>query len=211
MDVGTLSEEKQSDAVTQLGLFLSHLDELRALRRRHPVPAIYQVYPDPVPVQVTKVYAGGWGSEVPIAVPNEARVELIAQTLPGEEKEACWREFNDWLDSLVERHADVFPMRPRVEYKLRWMHPSQTDPTHPLVTTLSDCATQVLGRRPDTKGAPYSCDLWALQRTFGMPAAVFGPRGGNSHAADEYVEVDSIFAFLETLALFIFEWCGVAK
>jgi acetylornithine deacetylase len=209
LDVG--KREKQSDAITQLGLFLSHLGELRELRRRHPVPHIYQVYPDPVPVQVTKVYAGGWGSEVPIAVPNEARVELIAQTLPGEEKEACWREFNEWLDSLVGRHADVFPLRPRVEYKLRWMHPSQTDPAHTLVTTLLDCATQVMGQPPAIKGAPYSCDLWALQRTFGMPAVVFGPRGGNSHAADEYVEVESIFAFLETLALFIFEWCGVTE
>jgi acetylornithine deacetylase len=173
------------------------------------VPAIYQVYPDPVPVQVTKVYAGGWGSQVPIAVPNEARVELIAQVLPGEEKDAVWKEFNDWLDGVVERHQDAFPTRPRVEYKLRWMYPSQTDPAHPLVTTLRDTAGQVLGRAPVIKGAPYSCDLWALQRTFGMPAVVFGPAGGNSHAADEYVEMGSVFGFVETLLLFILDWCGV--
>lgn len=209
LDVG--KAEKQADAVAQLGLFLTHLGELRERRRGHPVPTIYQVYPDPTPVQVTKVYAGGWGSDVPIAVPNEARIELIAQTLPGEEKESCWLEFNDWLDGVIERHPDAFPTRPRVEYKLRWMHPSQTDPAHPLIAALADCAGQVLNRPAVLKGAPYSCDLWALQRTFGMPAAVFGPTGGNSHAADEYVEVDSLFAFLETLALFILEWCEVAE
>jgi acetylornithine deacetylase len=207
LDVG--KQGKQADAVEQLGIFLSSLDEYRKTRRSHPVPAIYQVYPDPVPVQVTKVYAGGWGSQVPIAVPNEARVELIAQVLPGEEKDAVWKEFNDWLDGVVERHQDAFPTCPRVEYKLRWMYPSQTDPAHPLVTTLRDTAGQVLGRAPVIKGAPYSCDLWALQRTFGMPAVVFGPAGGNSHAADEYVEMGSVFGFVETLLLFILDWCGV--
>ena len=209
LDVG--KQPELADAVTQLGVFLSHLDELRELRRSHPVPPIYQVYPDAAPVQVTKVYAGGWGSEVPIAVPTEVRVEMIAQALPGEEKEACRKEFDDWLDSVVERRRDVFPTRPRVEPKLRWMYPSQTSPTHPLVTTLVDCATQVLGRKPTVKGAPYSCDLWALQRTFGMPAAVFGPTGGNAHAADEYIEIEGVFAFSAALLLFIMEWCGVAE
>ena len=113
LDVG--KQQNQADAVTQLGLFLSHLDELRQIRRGHPVPPIYRVYADPTPVQVTKVYAGGWGSEVPIAVPTEARVELIAQTLPGEEKQDCWREFNDWLDSVVERHRDAFQFSGKVE------------------------------------------------------------------------------------------------
>jgi acetylornithine deacetylase len=209
LDVG--KSEKQADAVAQLGVFLTHLDGLRQQRRAHPVPAIYQVYPDPAPVQVTKVYAGGWGSDVPIAVPSEARVELIAQTLPGEEKEACRREFDDWLDGVVRQHPDVFPTRPRVEPKLRWMHPSQTDSDHPLITLLTQCAGRMSERVPVIKGAPYSCDIWALQRTFGMPAAVYGPSGGNSHAADEYIEVDSLFTFLETLALFILEWCEVAE
>lgn len=208
LDVG--KEQKQADAVAQLGLFLTQLDTLRQRRREHSVPPIYQVYPDPVPVQVTKIYAGGWGSEVPIAVPQEVRVELIAQALPGEQEPDCWREFNDWLDSLVQQHADVFPTRPRVQYKRRWMHPSEIEATHPLVTTLATCAQSVLGRSPAIKGAPYACDIWALHRTFGMPAVVFGPTGGNAHAADEYVEVDSLFTFLETLALFILQWCEVA-
>jgi len=209
LEVG--KQAQQADAVAQLGLFLCHLDELRQKRRSHPVPPLYQSYSDPAPVQVTKVYGGGWGSEVPIAVPNEVRVEMIAQTLPGEEKEACRQEFDAWLESVIARHPEAFPKPPRVEPKLRWMYPSQTEPTHPLVTTLAACASQVLGRQPTIKGAPYSCDLWALHRLFNMPAVVFGPTGGNSHAADEYVELDSLFAFLESLLLFILEWCEVAE
>jgi acetylornithine deacetylase len=53
--------------------------------------------------------------------------------------------------------------------------------------------------------------MWALQRLFGMPAVVFGPAGGNSHAADEYVDLGSVFAFAESLLLFILEWCEVDR
>jgi acetylornithine deacetylase len=59
-------------------------------------------------------------------------------------------------------------------------------------------------------GAPYPCDLFALQQDFSTPAVVFGPAGGNAHTADEYIDVESAVAFVRALALFITRWCGVA-
>ena len=100
-------DEKQADAVEQIGIFLTHLDELRESRRNHPVPDIYKEYADPVPVQVTKVYAGGWGSEVPIAVPPEGRIQVIMQTVLGEERASVLKELEDWLDSVL----DAIPRR----------------------------------------------------------------------------------------------------
>lgn len=201
--------EMEIDAVEQIGLFLTHLDELRQRRRSHPVPAIYHSYPDPATVNVTKIYAGGWGSEVPIAVPPVGRIELILQTLPGEERADVLKELEDWLDSVVERHPAAFSVRPQIKFPRRWMYPTQIDAAHPLVTTLRDSVVQMTGSKPAVKGAPYPCDIWALQRTFNMSAVVFGPAGGNGHAADEYIVVDSVFAFAESLLLFVMEWCGV--
>lgn len=205
----TGSTGKKADAVEQIGIFLSHLDELRAARRSHPVPELYRGYADPFSLTVTKVYAGGWGSQVPIAVPPDGRIQLIVETLPGDEEAAVLKEVEDWLDSVIARHPEAFPIRPHMEYGLRWMHPTQIDPAHPLVTTLHRCVQQVTGKPTEVKGAPYQCDMWALHRNFNMPAVVFGPTGGNSHAADEWVDLESIFAFAESLLLFILEWCGV--
>jgi acetylornithine deacetylase len=205
----TGSTGKKADAVEQVGIFLSHLDELRAARRVHPVPDLYQDYTDPFSLTVTKVYAGGWGSQVPIAVPPDGRIQLIVETLPGDEEKSVWQEVVDWLDGVIDKHPEAFPIRPQMEYGLRWMHPTQIDPAHPLVTTLHHCVQQVTGKPTQVKGAPYQCDMWALHRNFNMPAVVFGPTGGNSHAADEWVDLESIFAFAESLLLFILEWCGV--
>jgi acetylornithine deacetylase len=207
LDVG--KSEKQADAVEQIGIFLTHLDELRESRRNHPVPDIYKEYADPVPVQVTKVYAGGWGSEVPIAVPPVGRIQVIMQTVPGEERASVLKELEDWLDSVVARNQAAFPARPQMEFGIRWMYPTQTDRRHPLVTTLQNAIEQVTGESSTVKGAPYSCDLWALHRIFDMPGVVFGPAGANAHAADEYVVVESLFTFVEALLMFVMEWCEV--
>jgi len=208
LDVGR-SAAKAPDAVEQISIFLAHVDALRAIRRSHSVPDLYKRYPDPTSVSVTKVYAGGWGSQVPIAVPAVGRIELICQTLPGEDRASVLRDVEDWLDSLVERHPAAFPARPQIQFARRWMHPTAMDPSHPLVTILGDSLAQVTGQTPTVVGAPYPCDLWALQRSFKIPSVVFGPSGGNAHAADEYVDLESVFAMWEALLMFTCRWCGV--
>ncbi|PKO22205.1 MAG: hypothetical protein CVU38_10625 [Chloroflexi bacterium HGW-Chloroflexi-1] len=208
LDVGK-SAEKTADAVKQMGIFLTHIDELSAIRRQHPTHPLYTSYPDPVPVQVTKVYAGGWGSQVPIAVPPEGRIELIIQTLPGETREAVYREMTDWLEGVIARHEDAFLTRPEIRYRIRWMAPTAIEPNHPLVTTMADSARQVLASDPQVLGAPFACDMFALHQIFNIPGIIFGPTGAHAHAADEYVDVASLFAFWETLLLFVMDWCGV--
>jgi len=202
------STEKQEDAVQQVGHFITHIDELGQVRRALPRHPLYTSYADPVPVQITKVYAGGWGNQVPIAVPEEGRIELIMQTMPGETREEVLGQVDRWLDSLVERYPDVFLSRPKQVYRLRWMVPTSMATDHPLVQTLADVAADVLGERPPVLGAPYPSDLFGLQTVHGMPAVVFGPQGDQAHANDEYVEVDSLYRYFETLCAFILRWCG---
>ncbi|OHB77573.1 MAG: hypothetical protein A2W31_01565 [Planctomycetes bacterium RBG_16_64_10] len=207
LEVGTTTHEP-ADVVRQMGLLLVELDALRAQRRAQPVPPLYRGYPDPTPVQVTKVYAGGWGSQVPIAVPTEGRMELILQALPGEPRDKVLAELENWLQETVERHADAFATRPQIRFRRRWMVPTAMDSQHPLVATLVDAVQELTGRRPTIAGAPYPCDLFALQQLFNIPALIFGPAGANAHAGDEYVELESLHAFYESLLLFVMKWCG---
>ncbi len=208
LEVGT-GAHQGADAVEQIGVFLTHIHELQEARQKHPVHPLYASYPDPVPVQVTKVYAGGWDSSVPIAVPPEGRIQVIVQTLPGEERRDVYREQQSWLESLIQRYPNVFNPRPAMRHRLRFLPGTAMDPEHPLVQTMSACAAALTGARPVVTGAPYACDMFALHQIFGMPGLLFGPTGGNAHAADEYLELDSLFTFFEAMALFVMEWCGV--
>ena len=45
---------------------------------------------------------------------------------------------------------------------------------------------------------------------FGIPAVLWGCRGGNTHNPDEYVEIDSVEKAAQGLLAFVCRWCGVA-
>ncbi|HUW14241.1 MAG TPA: hypothetical protein VM537_31250, partial [Anaerolineae bacterium] len=64
-------------------------------------------------------------------------------------------------------------------------------------------------QQPEVLGAPYACDMFALQQIFGMPGVIFGPTGAEAHSNDEYVDLDSLFQFWEALCVFVLRWCGV--
>jgi acetylornithine deacetylase len=89
------------------------------------------------------------------------------------------------------------------------MVPTAVAADHPIVTTLADAARPVRGRAAEVTGAPFACDMFALHQLFDIPGVIFGPAGANAHAADEYLDLDSLYAFWEIAYAFTLEWCGV--
>jgi acetylornithine deacetylase len=128
--------------------------------------------------------------------------------LPGERREDVLQEQEAWLASVIERNPAAFATRPETSFHVRWLAPTEMSPAHPMVITLADSVSALTGKAPVVTGAPYACDLFALQRDFGMPAVVFGPRGGNAHGGDEYLELEPLFAWWECLLAFVLGWCG---
>lgn len=197
--------------IPQITHFLSNLPGFAANRKGHVrVHEMYETYNDPVPVSVTKVFTSPWGFGEPITVPETGHIELYWQLMPGELQEEIEREFFDWFYHLVETAPDIYSERPQVTFPLRWLPGSSILPTEPIVEALSSCAAEILGKPPRVAGIEGPCDLYIFQQGFGIPAVAWGVCGGNTHAADEYVEIDSLVAAAKSLLLLIPEWCGLA-
>ncbi len=198
--------------IAQLTRFLSELPRFAAQRRAcarvHPM---YAGHADPVPVSVTKVVTSPWGTREPISVPETCRVELYWQLMPGEEQAEVEREFFEWLNGFAAGTPDIFTRPPAVEFPIRWMPGSAIPETEPLVTELAAAAAGVLGREPAVAGIEGPCDMYVFHQAFGIPAVLWGARGGNTHAADEYLEIDSVVAAAKALLVFVCRWCGVAR
>jgi acetylornithine deacetylase len=200
---GVLTEGRfPGGVIQQLTDFLSAIPKFAAARRRK--AAVHDLYahsPDPVPVSVTKIFTSPWGTGEPITIPEECKVELYWQLMPGEVREEVDREFFEWLSGLKEQ--------PAVEFPIRWLPGSAILESEPLVRELADCAESVLGARPAIAGIEGPCDMYVFHQAFSMPAVLWGPRGGNTHGADEYVEIDSLVDAAKTLLVFVCQWCGV--
>ncbi|MBZ5593143.1 MAG: M20/M25/M40 family metallo-hydrolase [Acidobacteriia bacterium] len=210
---GILTEGKfPAGVIQQLTRFLANVPEFAAARRQKAqVHELYKGHADPVPVSITKVFTSPWGTKEPITVPEECKVEFYWQLMPGEAQDEVEREFFDWLDRIVSSAPELFPERPHVAFPIRWMPGSAILKSEPLVRELAACAEAILGAEPAIVGIEGPCDMFVFHQAFSIPAVLWGPRGGNTHAADEYVEIDSLVDAAKTLMLFVCRWCGLAS
>jgi len=189
---------------------MHHLNGFAAQRRaRAAVHELYADSDDPVPVSVTRVFTGPWGTKEPITIPETCLLEIYWQMMPGEKQEDVEGEFFAWLDSVAAAAPQLFPVRPQVEFPVRWLPGSFILKSEPLVRELADCAAKVLGKEPLIQGIEGPCDMYVFHQAFGIPAVLWGARGGNTHAADEYLEIDSVVRAAQTLLTFVCQWCGV--
>ncbi len=200
-----------SGVAPQLTRFLTALDQFAEQRKtRVPPHEMYAASPDHVPVSVTKIFTAPWGFDEPLTIPETGQVEVYWQLMPGETAEAVEKEFFDWLESVIRSAPGIFPAAPAVTLPIRWLPGSSIARTEPVVEELAACATATLGTAPVIAGIEGPCDLFIFHHGFQIPAVIWGPRGGNTHAANEYVEIDSMVAAAKTLLVFVAEWCGLS-
>lgn len=210
---GVLSQgEFPAGVIPQLRHFLNAVESFAAERKRRVrVHDLYAHHVDPVPVSITRVFTSPWGNSEPTTIPEQCKIEMYWQLMPGERQDDVDREFFDWLTALTRSAPKVFPNAPTVEFPIRWLPGSAILKSEPLVQTMSECAQSVLGWEPAIVGIEGPCDLYVFQQGFGIPALLWGPRGGNTHAADEYLEIDSLINATKTLLVFVCRWCGVSE
>ncbi len=196
----------------QLNYLLGQIKEFTKQRKeRAPIHPLYADGVDPTPVWVTKIHSGGWGMKEPITLPTTCRVELYWQTMPGEELAAVEREFFAWFDQAIAARAELFSVKPTVNFPIDFLPASVSADEGGVVARLGDVFAEVTGARPLVRGIGGPCDMFVFHQHFHTPALLFGPRGGNTHNPDEWVDLASAQTTMETLAHFICQWCGVAE
>jgi len=207
---GILSDAPPPPGVAeQVHYLLGKIKEFAGQRKKKAhVHPLYAGSFDPVPVWVTKIHSGGWGMKEPITLPTNCRIELYWQSMPGEELEAVDREFLSWFEQTIAVRGDLFTIKPQLIFPIEFLPGSAVDPREAVVTNLSETFQEVTGEQPVVRGIPAPCDMFVFHRHFNTPALLFGPRGGNTHNPDEWVDLDSVQATMATLATFICRWCG---
>ncbi len=207
---GVLADGKFPEGVIpQIEYFLAKAREFAAARRaKAPAHEMYAGLEDPVPVSITKISTSPWGYSEPITVPESCNIEFYWQLMPGETRGEVEREFLAWMDAVVDSAPQLFTIRPEIAFPIRWLPGSAISKTEALVTGLASCAEAVLGTAPPITGIEGPCDMFIMHQAAGMAAVLWGARGGNTHGADEYVEIDTLVAAAKALLLFAGEWCG---
>ena len=146
--------------------------------------------------------AGDW----PSTVPSWAEIECRIGSIPGEDTAVVKKQVEATIKRVAQADEWLKEYPPEITWFGLQAEPWEQDPEHPLVTTFKPCAEKALGRKIDLRGSPASADTQYVQY-FNIPTLIFGPKGDNSHATNEYVDLGSVVNCSKVLASFIMDWC----
>lgn len=136
------------------------------------------------------VRAGDWAS----SVPEECVLEVRLAADPGEDLDAVKARF----EAAVA--ADV-------EWRGFHAHGFRLARDEPIFATLGGAHAQVHGAPLEFLSFTGTTDARAFVVHDATPATCYGPIGGNLHAPDEWVDLESVKATTLVLALAAAEWC----
>lgn len=193
------------DPVTALGHLLAALD--RYNEDRQPRLRGKGFENDVFPLMPFVLRAGEllpWGTGE--AIPATAWVEFWIEIPPGITEAQLKAE----LHEVVERTTAVTPALQRVsvrwEERTRFLAGSAMSDANSALAALVANFAAVTGQPPTCGPAPFACDGFIFNLHSPTPVVVLGPRGGNAHAPDEWVDVDDLVALTKTYALTIADW-----
>ena len=135
--------------------------------------------------------AGDWAS----SVPEECVLEVRLAAQPGEDLEAVKQRFEAAVDKPVE-------------WRGFHAHGFEIDPDQPLFEVLGNAHTHVHGTAMEHLAFTGTTDARAFVVHHATPATCYGPIGGNLHAPDEWVDLQSVKDTTLVLALAAEAWCG---
>ncbi|HBL31789.1 MAG TPA: acetylornithine deacetylase [Acidobacteria bacterium] len=183
------------DANLRMGRFLGRLDALeQQLRQRPPHPL----------VGPPSLHAGTLhGGTAPSIYAASCRLEIERRTVPGETEAGCLAELQALADALAEAdptfRATIRPTLTRP--------PFEVAPGAPIVRTVTEAATGVLGHAPAALGHSFWMDASLLAEA-GVETVVIGAHGAGAHADEEWVDLRSVARLAEILARSAVAWCG---
>jgi acetylornithine deacetylase len=145
----------------------------------------------------------------PAIIPDAAVLDLDMKFLPDENSADYRRDFENFVHHFAQTDAWLRDNPPVIQWELGGLYfpPMNTPADHPIVKSLMARRT-ALGKTPVVKGFIAVCDA-AHYAGAGIDSVIFGPSGEGFHAADEYVDVESLVETAKVIAASVIDWCGI--
>jgi len=174
--------------------------------------AIYGRHPDLGQPSITPTILAspvrGHGEAQNNVMPGATETVLDCRLIPGQNPEAL----AETIEALLQAATASDPSLHYNFTILEIRHPTQTDPAHPVVTTLAAAYEDLTGKTPIYGGVPGSTDGTILHARKGIPIVTCGP--GDifiPHHIDEWVSIDEIKVAVRMYVVAAIRFLGVQE
>ncbi len=140
-------------------------------------------------------------------IPKNGCLYFYLPVLVGMDEAEVRRNFIEFMKERLGKLEDFKDNLPRFETILRWLEPHKTDVRHPGMQAVRE-AYRRAGVHYEEKALSVPCDAFAFRRTSKTEVVVIGPKGGNYHGMDEYVEIESVFTVIRLMVNTALLYCS---
>jgi acetylornithine deacetylase len=135
--------------------------------------------------------------------PDHCRLQVERRLIPGETR----RDVDEEMRALLASIADIDP-KFRGEYEIAFFRgPMEVPKEEEICRVLRRSSQEVTGSEPHFVGGSGWLDTQIIWER-GTPAVAFGPGGWGAHAAEEFVDVDSVIDAAKVLERAVLLYCG---
>lgn len=169
-------------------------------------PRFYEEDPT-LPTYIQQVFAGGSTFAEATGVPEQCHLSIWTEEHPGTEFQTHKANFTGYINQYLAQDPEFDGVFPEYMQLFRYIPGSMIDPNHPFFNCLRRSYVSA-GLDFRLEGAKLACDTYVFNVHSPTPALTLGPRGGNAHAADEYVLVQDLIDLTRIYARAIVDWCA---
>lgn len=169
---------------------------------KHPA---FENMDQPLAVYVGTLHSGDWPSTVPSECTFEARIGLY----PGQDPKDVQEEVKEWLLQAASQDQWLKEETPEITFIGFRANGVVLDQDSELFNVLESSHQQVFGNELEYCAIACTTDVRVYNVFHDIPATCFGPIGGNLHAPNEWVDLQSVKDCTKAYAAFILNWCGV--
>jgi acetylornithine deacetylase len=198
-------ETELHDPVIALGHILAALDKYNQERNTRPKPKGFEN--DVFPLMPFILRAGEllpWGTGE--AIPETAWFEFWIEIPPEVTEEELQSELREVVAKATELTPALQKVSTRWEQRTRFLPGSSMPENNPVFELLANNLETVTGQVASHEPAPFACDGFVFNLHSPTPVVIFGPKGANAHAPDEWVNVEDLVTLTKTYALTIADW-----
>ena len=206
----SFSGEQLTNPVYAAARFLEIFREYEAYHmRKKPGSKLFADDPG-LPAYVQGVRAAS--SDLPLSdrVPSRCAVDVWIQCYPETSEEELREDFVSFVEERAGGDEILSEVGPSIEKLIRFLPGTGIPEDHEIIAVADRAARRIYRDGLPIEGAPFACDSFMFNLYSDTPALIWGPKGGNAHAPDEYIEIEAFMDLVKLYGLTLIEWCGVA-
>jgi len=198
--------ERLANPVYKLARVIEAVRAFDAGRNAHIQPPRFYESNPTLPAYTRQIGGGGVTFADASGIPPECYLIVWVEEYPGTDEATHTQNLIGFINTYLARDPDFDGQYPEFRPCFRYLPGSGMDPAHPFFGVL-ERAYQATGQECRMAGGLFACDTYVFNLHSPTPAFTLGPRGGNAHAADEFVLVEDVVALTRIYARAMLNWC----